>query len=81
MEPVSVALQLLKRQAEIQRQMRKPGGIPVLEERELFAIRERLVQYPAAVQAITQLAGATRTPLEQIRVEDVEKWDGRLSTN
>jgi hypothetical protein len=78
MEPVSEALRLLKRQAEIQRQMRRPGGIPILEERELFVIRERLADYPAAVRAIMQLAGTLHTPVDQLRVEDVERWDGRL---
>jgi hypothetical protein len=74
MEPVSESLRLLKRQAEIERHRRQPGGITILEERELFVIRERLEDFPAAVRAIAELSGARRQPLDQIRVEDVERW-------
>ena len=44
---------------------------------ELFAIRSRLEDFPAAVRAIAELAGARRQSLDQIRVEDVERWDAR----
>ena len=77
MEPISEALRLLKRQTDIQRRCRQPGGISVLEERELFAIRSRLENFPAAVRAIIELAGARRQSLDQIHVEDVERWDAR----
>ncbi len=77
MEPVSEALRLLKRQAEIERRRRQPHGISIIDERELFAIRERLEDYPAAVRAIAELTGARRQSLDQIRVEDVERWDAR----
>jgi len=42
---------LLRRQYEIQDAMRRPGGIRITVERELFAIRERLRKYmcPTAV--------------------------------
>ncbi|HEY7928524.1 MAG TPA: hypothetical protein VID71_00845 [Steroidobacteraceae bacterium] len=42
---------LLARQGEIQRAMRCPGGIRIIEERELHAIREQLKKYPAALQS------------------------------
>ncbi len=77
MEPVSEALRLLRRQAEIERRRREPLGITILEERELFAIRDRLEDFPAAVRAIAELTGARRQSLDQIRVEDVERWDAR----
>lgn len=77
MEPVTTALRLLKRQAKIERRRRQPGGISILDERELFAIRERLEDFPAAVRAIAELSGARRQSLDQIRVEDVEHWDAR----
>jgi hypothetical protein len=77
MEPVSEALRLLKRQAEIERRRRQPGGITIVDERELFAIRERLEDFPAALRAIAELTGARRQSLDQIRVEDVERWDAR----
>ena len=77
MEPVSETLRLLKRQTEIEQRRRQPGGISILEERELFAIRSRLEDFPAAVRAIAELAGGRRQSLDQIRVEDVERWDAR----
>jgi hypothetical protein len=51
MEPLSEALRLLQRQAELETRMRNPGGIRVHEERELFQVRARLEKYPAAVGA------------------------------
>ena len=39
---------LLARQSEIQRAMRRPGGIRITVERELYAIREQLKRYPTA---------------------------------
>ena len=75
MEPVSESLRLLKRQAEIKR--RQACGMTLLEERELFAIRARLANFPAAVRAIAELSGAKHQCVDQIRVEDVERWDAR----
>ncbi len=77
MEPLTTALQLLRRIVELENAMRLPGGIRVTEERELFAIRERLKDFPAAVRAIAELTGARRQSLDQICVEDVERWDAR----
>jgi hypothetical protein len=52
MEPTSVELrQLIERQIEIQNAMRRPGGIRITVERELFAIGEKLKRYPQAVRA------------------------------
>lgn len=42
--------QLLERQDEIREAMRRPGGIRITVERELFAIGERLKKYPAALR-------------------------------
>ena len=44
--------QLLRRQREIRQAMRKPGGVRILEERELYAISERLKSYPSAIHAL-----------------------------
>jgi hypothetical protein len=41
---------LLRRQGEIQRAMRCPGGIRITVERELHAIREQLKRYQGAQQ-------------------------------
>ena len=53
METIAEALRLLKRQAAIQNDVRRARESRVVEERELFLIRNRLAQFPAAVQAIT----------------------------
>ena len=52
MEPLHEALRLIKRQRELEAAMRRPGGIRVTEERELFQLRDALAQFPAAVNAI-----------------------------
>jgi hypothetical protein len=39
---------LLARQSEIQRAMRRPGGIRITVERELHAIREQLKEFAGA---------------------------------
>ena len=80
MEPVTTAPRLLKRQEELEHRRRRPGGISIIEERELFAIRDRLGEFPAAVAAIIEVAGATLKSVDQIRVEDVERWDDRRAS-
>ncbi len=51
METMSTELlQLLERQVEIREAMRRPGGIRVTVERELFAIGEKLKKYPVSVR-------------------------------
>ncbi len=80
MEPIATSLRLLRRQFELDRRRRQPGGISALEERELFSIRTQLEEFPAAVTAITQISGATRKSLDQICVEDIERWDDRRAS-
>jgi len=79
MEPLHEALRLIKRQAEIQNAMRRPGGIRVTEERELFRLRDALARYPAAVTAITEAATRLRRPLDTISIEDVERLTQSVS--
>jgi hypothetical protein len=74
MEPLREALRLIKRQTEIQIAMRRPGGIRVTEERELFQLREALARYPAAVTAIMETASRVHRPLYAISIEDVERF-------
>jgi hypothetical protein len=50
MESRADVQQLLRRQREIRQAMRKPGGVRIMEERELHAIREQLKDIPTAVQ-------------------------------
>jgi hypothetical protein len=73
MEPLHEALRLIKREAELQTAMRRPGGIRVTEERELFRLRETLARYPAAVTAIIEAASLMRRPVDTISVDDVER--------
>jgi len=53
MEPQFELQRLLHRHNESRAAMRQPGGVRVIVERELFAIAERLKDYPAA-QAVLQ---------------------------
>jgi hypothetical protein len=41
---------LLERQGEIQRAMRRPGGIRITVERELQRIREQLKKFPSSAE-------------------------------
>jgi hypothetical protein len=77
MEPLHEALRLIKRQAELEAAMRRPGGIRVTEERELFQLRSALTQFPAAVKAIVEAASLMRRPVETISAEDID----RISTS
>jgi hypothetical protein len=70
-EPIQEALQLLKRQAELETGLRQPGGIRVTAERELYALRDRLQRYPEAVTAILQTARNLNRPVDTLRPQDV----------
>ena len=52
MEPQFEMQRLLRRQHEIRHAMRQPGGVRVTMERELYAIVERLKDFPAAQRAL-----------------------------
>jgi hypothetical protein len=73
MEPIHEALRLIKRQAELENAMRRPGGIRVTEERELIELSGALARYPAAVTAILEAASRMRRPVDTISAEDVER--------
>jgi hypothetical protein len=73
MEPLHEALRLIKRQAELETAMRRPGGIRITEERELFQLRNALTHFPAAVTAIVEAASRMRRPVDTISSEDVER--------
>jgi hypothetical protein len=72
MEPLHEALRLIKRQAELESAMRRPGGIRITEERELLQLRTALTQFPVAVTAIMEAASRMRRPVDTISAEDVE---------
>jgi hypothetical protein len=67
---------LLKRQSELENAMRRPGGIRVTEERELYQLREALSRFPAAVTAILEAASRMRRPVDTLCAQDVEPTDG-----
>jgi hypothetical protein len=73
MEPLHEALRLIKRQAELENAMRRPGGIRIMEERELHQLRGALTRYPAAVTAIMEAASRMHRPVDTISAEDVER--------
>lgn len=73
MEPITEALSLLKRQAEIESGLQQPGGIRVTEERELYALMTRLRRYPQAVTAILTAASNLRRPVDTLSLEDVSR--------
>jgi hypothetical protein len=73
MEPLHEAIRLIRRQTELEAAMRRPGGIRVTEERELFQLRGALAQFPAAVTAILDAAARMRRPVDTISAEDVER--------
>jgi hypothetical protein len=72
-EPLHEALRLIKRQAELEIAMRQPGGIRVTEEREIYALRERLQRYPQAVTAILQAARTLNRPVDTLQLHDVQR--------
>jgi hypothetical protein len=72
MEPLSEALRLLRRQSELEEAMRRPGGIRVTEERELYQLKDCLQKYPAAVRAILEASQRLHRPLDSLSLLDVE---------
>jgi hypothetical protein len=73
MESIAEVLRLLKRQAEIQQGLRPNSTTRVLEERELYLIRNRLARFPATVQAIALTASELHRPIDNLSVRDVEQ--------
>ncbi len=71
MEPINEALELLKRQAQLENGLRQAGGIRITEERELYALRERLQRYPQAVSAILQTARNLNRTVDALEARDV----------
>ena len=53
---------LLQRQNEIRQAMRRPGGIRITVERELFAIVEQLKKYPTALLGASPMTASSPSP-------------------
>jgi len=60
MESVNELLKLFMRQGELERAMKQPGGVRVIEERELNMVREKLARIPDAVKRTSQAQGDDR---------------------
>jgi hypothetical protein len=74
MNTVNEALTLLKRQAELETAMKRPGGIRITEEQELHTLRRRVGEFPEAARAILQAAHGLRRPVEEVSAAEVEAW-------
>jgi hypothetical protein len=73
MEPLTEALRLLRRQAELEIAMRKPGGIRVTEERELYQLQAYLAKIPAATRAVLEASRRLHRPVDALSIEEVER--------
>ena len=49
MKSVNELLELVTRQAALEKAMRQPGGARVIEEQELLAVRRKLAKLPEAM--------------------------------
>jgi hypothetical protein len=71
MDPLSEALQLLQRQLALEEAMHSRGGIRVIDERELYRLRERLTKFPTAVSTILAASKRLNRRVETLSVHDV----------
>ena len=74
MQTVTQALELLKRQAELETAVRQPGGARITEEQELHVLRRRLLEFPEASQAVIEAAHALRRRVTDVTADEVERW-------
>jgi hypothetical protein len=72
MEPLHEALRLLKRKAKLEEQVGR-FGVRVADERELFALRERLEAFPVAARAVLEAAARLHRPVDALSPADVER--------
>lgn len=74
MDTVNEALNLLKRQAELEAAVKRPGEFRISEEQELQMVRRRLAKFPESVGAAMQAAHALRRPVTDVTASEVESW-------
>jgi hypothetical protein len=74
MDTVNEALDLLRRQAELEAALKRPGEFRITEEQELHVLRRRLANFPEAMRAVIQAAHALRRPVTEVTASDVESW-------
>ena len=72
MEALAEALQLMRRQAALEDGMRARGGVRVLEERELYALRARLTRFPEAVRAILETSTRLQRSVDALSEHDFD---------
>jgi hypothetical protein len=74
MDTVNEALDLSRRQAELEAALKRPGEFRITEEQELHVLRRRLANFPEAMRAVIQAAHALRRPVTEVTASDVESW-------
>ena len=66
MEPQFEAYRLRRRRSELEDAMRRPGGIRVIEERELIAVRAALEKISSPTGSIALRSAPARTQDEPL---------------
>ena len=69
MDNIQLALELSKRQVELESGLSKSGGFRVTSEHNLYALGEHLQRYPEAVNATFQAATTLRRPVDSMSAE------------
>lgn len=75
MEAIAEVLELLKRQTELENGLHQPGGLRVTEEREIYALRERLQRYPQTVSAVLQAVRNLNRPVDSLQAQDIRNCE------
>jgi hypothetical protein len=78
MDPLSEALRMLRRQAELETAMRKPGGVKVMEERELNALQAHLATVPTAARAVLEAARGLHRSIDVLTIREIEEFAAEL---
>ena len=76
MDHVSETVALIRKQAELARQILNGDGSAVATEGELHATRRKLAAYPLALNAILQTARALRRTPDTVSARDVAEFGG-----
>ena len=71
MQTINDAIRLLRRQADLEAAMRKPGAMRITEEQELVMLKRRLAEYPEAALVLMQAALAMRKPITPVTAREV----------
>ena len=72
LEPLTTALRLVHRRSEPEDANRRPGGIRVTEERELYRLKDGVQKYPAAVRAILDASRRLHRSVDARSERDIE---------